>query len=175
MDQAVKESIMRSVESFSLPRYHEIPNVGLYLEQTAQYVSEYLSRLGNFSMTGSMVANYVKKGLISNPVKKRYYREQIAYLFFIAVAKTVISIEDLGPFIRLQQSTYNMRVAYDYFCSELENVLFYTFGLKDTLDTVGEDSTDEKMMLRNTIIAVAHKAYLDKCFAHLHTTLEKTP
>lgn len=168
MDQTTKDSITRSVEEFSLPRYSEIPNVGLYLEQTAQYVSEYLSRLGDFSLTGSMVANYVKKGLIANPVKKRYSREQIAYLIFIAVAKTVISIEDLGLFIRLQQSTYDTQVAYDYFCSELENVLFYTFGLKHTLDTVGVDSSDEKMMLRNTIIAVAHKAYLDRCFAHLH-------
>lgn len=167
MDQSVKDSIQHSIAEFSLPRYQEIPNVGLYLEQTAQYISEYLTRLGDFTLTGSMISNYVKKGLISNPVKKRYSREQIAYLFFITLAKTVISIEDLGSFIQLQRRTYSIDVAYDYFCSELENILHYTFGLKDTVDTVGVDSTDEKSMLRNAIIAVAHKAYLDKCFEYL--------
>ena len=168
MDPAMKASIAHSIENFSLPRYCDLPDVGLYLEQTAQYVSGYLSNLGNFALTGSMVSNYVKKGLIGNPVKKRYSREQIAYLFFIAVSKTVISIEDLKVFIQLQQRTYPTEVAYEYFCSELENVLFFIFGLKDTLDTVGVESTDEKMMLRNAIIAVAHKAYLDKCFACMH-------
>jgi hypothetical protein len=29
------------------------------------------------------------------------------------------------------------------------------------------DSTDEKFMLRSTIITIAHKIYLEKCFAAL--------
>lgn len=168
MHDTAKENIRRSIEGFSLPQYSEIPNVGLYLEQTAQYISEYLACLGDYTLTGTMISNYVKKGLIDNPVKKRYYREQIAYLVFIAVAKSVMSIENLRLFIGLQKKTYDVQVAYDYFRAELENVLHYTFGLKDSLDTVGTDTTDEKVMLRNTIITVAHKVYLDKCFSQLH-------
>ena len=168
MKQETKQQIGQSIADFRLPRYNEIPNVGLYLEQATKYVCEYLAPLGEYTLTPSMISNYVKKGLIANPVKKQYGREQIAYLFFIALSKTVISIEDLKVFIQLQQRTYPTEVAYEYFCSELENVLFFIFGLKDTLDTVGVESTDEKMMLRNAIIAVAHKAYLDKCFACMH-------
>lgn len=163
-----REDVAKGIADFSLPRWHEIPNVGLYLEQTAQYVSEYLSCLGDFSLTGSMISNYVKKDLISNPVKKRYDREQIAYLFFITVAKTVLSMEDIGLLVRLQRGTYTAQVAYDYFCAELENVLFYVFGLKESLDTVGVGCSQTKNMLRNTIIAAAHKAYLDCYFALLH-------
>ena len=168
MSEHIKEDVATGIRDFSLPRYHEIPNVGLYLEQTAQYISEYLFCLGDFTLTGSMISNYVKKDLITNPVKKRYNREQIAYLFFIAVAKTVLSMEDIGMLVRLQRKTYTGQVAYDYFCEELENVLFYVFGIKEHLDTVGEGHSQPKTMLRNTIITVAHKVYLDRYFAMLH-------
>ena len=99
---------------------------------------------------------------IANPVKKQYGREQIAYLFFIATAKAVLSLEDIQLLIRLQRKTYNAETAYQYFCREFENILFFIFGLKDNLDTVGSENSDEKAMLRNTIITMAHKVYLNK-------------
>ena len=168
MNQKMKDEILNSIRNFALPRYEEIPNVGLYLEQTSKYISEYLASLGDFALTGSMISNYVKKGLISNPVKKQYNREQIAYLIFIAVAKTVLSMEDIRLLIHLQKDAYESQKAYEYFRLELENVLFYVFGLKETLDNVGNDRTDTKNMLRTVIITAAHKAYLDKYFAALH-------
>lgn len=64
MENRTKEEIRSSVTDFSLPRYNDIPNVGLYLEQVVKYISEYLEPLGNFSLTFSMVSNYVKKGLL---------------------------------------------------------------------------------------------------------------
>ena len=86
MKLETKQQIGQSVQSFRLPRYSEIPNVGLYLEQAAKYMGEYLAPLGEYALTPSMISNYVKKGLIGSPVKKQYSRDQIAYLFFIAVA-----------------------------------------------------------------------------------------
>ncbi len=168
MKQSTKEEIKTSVSDFSLPHYNDIPNVGLYLEQVVKYISEYLEPLGCFSLTGSMVSNYVKKGLVSNPVKKQYDRSQIAYLFFIAVAKNVLSMDDILLMFEMQRKTYTPQKAYDYFCSEFENVLDYVFGVKENLDTVGHDNNDTKTMLRNTIIAVAYEVYLDKYLAALH-------
>lgn len=162
MKQQTKDEIKASIQDFRLPRYMEIPDTGLYLEQTAHYVSEYLAPLEDITITSSMLSNYVKKKLIANPVKKQYNREQIAHLIFIAVAKTVLSIDDLRLLLDLQRRTYSSQRAYDYFCTEFENIIFYVFGLKDQVDEVGVDSTDEKMILRNTIISVAHKVYMDK-------------
>ena len=164
MNMEAKQAIRESVRDFRLPRYHEIPDVGLYLEQTVKYISQFLKPLGECTVTSSMVSNYVKKGLIDNPVKKQYSRAQIAYLLFIVLAKNVLSLDNLAKFIALQKRTYTTERAYDYVCAEFENVLFYVFGLKDTLDTVGVDSTDEKLMLHNTIITIANKIYLEKCF-----------
>ena len=173
MKKNAKEEIKNLMNEFSLPRYNDIPNVGLYLEQVVKYISEYLEPLGSFSLTSSMVSNYVKKGLVENPVKKQYNREQIAYLFFIAVAKNVLSMEDIRLLFEMQRKTYSPKKAYDYFCTEFENVLDYVFGIKEKLDTVGNDNNDTKTMLRNTIIAVAYKIYLEKYLAALHSEEEQ--
>ena len=163
MKAETKQQLKESLQNFRLPRYAEIPNVGLYLEQATKYVCEYLAPLGEYSLTPSMISNYVKKGLIANPVKKQYGREQIAYLFFIAVAKSVLSLDALTGFIRLQQQTYSLPKAYDYFCEEFENLLQFTFELKDTIESVGDDSTDEKRLLFTCLVAAVQKVYLEKC------------
>ena len=163
MRPEVKQQLAYTVREFRLPRYAEIPNVGLYLEQAAKYVCEYLAPLGEFSLTPSMISNYVKKGLIANPVKKQYGREQIAYLFFIAVAKSVLSLDALTGFIKLQQQTYTLPKAYDYFCDEFENLLQFTFELKDTIEMSGADNTDEKRLLFTCLVAAVQKVYLEKC------------
>jgi hypothetical protein len=46
-------------------------------------------------------------------------------------------------------------------------VLNYSFGLIDSLEAVGVEKSETKTMLRNTIIAVGHKVYLDRYFAEL--------
>ena len=164
MTDQCKAKISAVAREFRLPRYHEIPAVGLYLEQTTKYIAEHLDPLQEGCISASMISNYVKKHLIASPVKKQYDRDQIAYLFFIALAKNVLSLDNIAVFIDLQEQTYGRQKAYDYYCDELENVLRSVFGLKDVPDSVGMDSTDEKIMLRNTIIAISQKIYLEKCF-----------
>ena len=70
MKQISKEELINSISAFALPKYNEIPNVGLYLEQASKYVSEFSVVLQGGAVTGSMISNYVKQGLLSNPVKK---------------------------------------------------------------------------------------------------------
>ena len=163
MKLETKQQIRSIVETFRLPRYNEIPNVGLYLEQATKYVGEYLEPLGEYTLTPSMISNYVKKGLIANPVRKQYSRDHIAYLFFIAVAKSVLSLDALTGFIKVQQQTYDLEKAYDYFVEQMEAMLFFTFELTDTMEMVGEDNTDEKRLLFTCIVAAVQKVYLEKC------------
>ena len=168
MEKSIGERVSARIQGFKLPEYEQIPDVGLYLEQTVRFIDDHLAPLPNISITSSMVANYVKKDLIKNPVKKLYDRDQIAYLIFIALAKSVLSLEDIRLLFELQDKSYSPQRAYEYFAAEFMNVLYFVFGLKETLDDVGVDSTEEKTMLRNTIITVALKAYLDMCFAVIH-------
>ena len=163
MTQQTKETLAEAVRKFRLPRFEEIPDVGLYLEQVTKYIGDCLAPLENVSITGSMISNYVKRGLVPNPVKKQYNREQIAYLLYIAVAKNALSLDNIGILFDMQRRTREIKAAYDYFCTELEDFIFYVFGLKDSVEPADSNTSDEKMILRNTIIAVAHQTYLDMC------------
>lgn len=164
MKNDMKQLLADSMRDFQLPRYAQLPDVGLYLEQTTQYINNYLAPLGYIEITGSMISNYVKKGLISNPVKKQYYADQIAHLICIAILKHVLSLENISALFLRQQKIYSDESAYNYFCMELENVLFYQFGLKDSMDEIGRSFSIEKQMLRSAIIAVSHIIYLNYCF-----------
>lgn len=155
------------IRKFRMARYEDLPNMGLYLEQTVKYVNSCLLPLGCLEITSSMVSNYVKKGILPKPVKKQYYAEHIAYLFFVAFAKNMVSIEDIGLLIDMQKSSYPLSTAYNYLCSEMENNLFFIFGLKDTLDDVGETESDERNLMRNLIFSSAHVIHMHACFHHI--------
>lgn len=169
MNHSSKQQVMTSLQNFHLPRYGEIPNVGLYLEQTARYISEYLDPLGDYGLTPSMISNYVKKGLVTSPVKKQYDRDQIAYLFFIAVAKSVLSLDALTGFIALQKRTYPLETAYDFFCRQMEGTLKFTCELTDVAELGDTETTDEKRLLYACIVAVTQKIYLEKCLEAIAT------
>ncbi len=165
MPSSFKEALADIVKDMKMPKYNEIPSVGLYLEQTAKYISEDCY-FGEVQLTGSMISNYVKKGLIENPVKKQYSREQIGYLIFITMAKSIMSIEDIKLLIEMQKNSYPPETAYNYFAQEFENAVQYVFGLKNEMDSVGENNREEKTMLRNVVIAVAYQTYINSFFKY---------
>ena len=119
-----------SARDYRMPRYKEIPNVGLYLEQTVKYINECLAPI-EISITPSMLSNYVKKGYIDRPVKKQYYADQIAYAIYIVIIKQVLSMDNIASLFVLQKATYTLPVAYDFFCSELEKTLVAIFEDKE--------------------------------------------
>ena len=168
MEKKIREQLAEEIRAFRLPRYDELPQVGLYLDQTVKYINACLAPLGCLSITGSMVRNYVKQGLVANPVHKHYGADQIGYLLCTAVLKQVMPLEDVQRFFARKEGLYDNRVAYDYFCTEMENVLQYRFGLKETLEEVGVTHSLEKEMLRSAITAVSHMIYLNQCFRRLY-------
>lgn len=150
-----------SIEAFRMPRYGELPDVGLYLDQTIKYINRVLAPLGCMEITPSMVSNYVKKGYIPSPVHKQYDAPQLARLLFIAIAKNVLSMERIMQLFALKESQYSDEVAYNYFCSELENILRFIFGVTPTLEVIGSMQSEEKEILRSVIVAVANVIYIN--------------
>ena len=163
----MKQELAQELSAFCLPRFNQLPDMGLYLEQTVQYINQCLKPLGCMDVTGSMVRNYVKMDLIENPVKKRYYANQIAHIICVTMLKHVIELEHIGRFFAMQRKVYTDQVAYDYFCTELENVLFHRFGLKASIEDVGVTQSLEKEMLRSAITAVSHIIYINACLNKL--------
>lgn len=167
MENLFIDGLADSIQEFHLPTYARLPDKGLYLEQTSQYINSCLSPLGCIEITSSMISNYVKKGLIASPVKKLYSADQIAHLICITVLKQVLSLENINKLFTWQKLVYTDETAYDYFCRELENILYFQFGLKDSVEDIGVTSSIEKKMLRSAIISVSHIIFLNHCFQYL--------
>ena len=163
MDKHIKDALGDSMRGFRLPRYHELPDMGLYLEQTTKYINQCIEPLGFSLLTGSMIRNYIKQGLVLPPENKQYCATQIAHLIAIVLLKQVLPLEHVGTLFIRQEDVYAEKVAYDYFCEELENILYFRFGLKEEVADIGVTSSLEKEMLRSAIIALSHIAYLNCC------------
>ena len=151
MKAETKLRVAACAAGFALPRYNDLPSVGLYLDQTVQFVNGYFR-----SFCG------VKKGVVDHPIRKKYTRDQIASLMYIAVSKTVLSIENIDTLFKMQREHCSAGTAYDIFCEELETSLSVVFGGK----TAQPETTlnDERLLLRSTIFAAVNKIYLDCCF-----------
>ena len=104
MNQEMKRRVTACAAGFSLPRYRELPSVGLYLDQTVQLVNSCFRGFPGVELTPSMVSNYVKKGVISHPVKKKYSREQLASLIYIVLSKNVLSLENIDTLFQMQRA-----------------------------------------------------------------------
>ncbi len=161
MNEQNTQALRRSIAEFHLPRYRELPDVGLYLDQVVKYINRYVL-LDSDKLTPSMVSNYVKKKLIPGPNKKSYGPDSIAYLMFVVYTKIVVPLSDIHFMIGVQQDSYQLSVAYDYFCDEFENLLQFAFGLRTEPEHVGHDDTDEKTLMRAALLSIAHKVYLEK-------------
>lgn len=160
-----KESIeIDKIAAFKLPAYEDIPDDGLFLEQVTRYVQEYLQVLEGITITSSMISNYVKKGLVDNSIRKKYYRDQIVYIFFIAVVKSVLSLEEIEILISFRAKEYDIALLYGYLKDEFKNALSFVFGIDEEMKEAQIDYSEERYLLRNTIITAAHKIYLDTIF-----------
>lgn len=164
MKNDVKSLVAAKIGDFRLPRYRELPDMGLYLEQVTKYINGITAELGCMQITSAMISNYVKQGVIAPPAKKQYYRVQIAYLIFISIAKHVLQIENIKKILSFQEETYSPEMAYDYFCSEFENMLFDICGIKAAEGNIGITNTGTKDIFKSVIISACHIIYVSNCF-----------
>lgn len=82
---------------FRLPEWDEIPDFGLYMEQTVDLLRKYLDYLppelkNEEVVTSSAINNYVRRGIMPGPIKKKYYRPHIAFLLMICTLKQSLNM-----------------------------------------------------------------------------------
>ncbi len=162
LDKTTKEKIL----SYSLPSYSEVPDVGLYLNQVSTYINRYLEPFCGFQITESMISNYVKKKLIPNPIRKQYSRDLICYLLFIALCKSVSTLDDIQILLTLQKENgHSVEDSYTFFKNEFSQILLSVFGLEKREEKEkSNDESVEKELLEKLIAAIAHKIYVDTIF-----------
>lgn len=159
----------KEIKNFHLPRWDEIPNIDLYIDQVVTLLENYLSNYiksdnekDDKIVTKTMINNYVKHGVIKSPVNKKYNREHLAYLFVIFILKQIYSMEEIKKLITLALKTSSIDQAYNRFCSELEKAITMTFTGKSYINN--DKLSQEQYILRNVVQAFANKLYVQKIF-----------
>ena len=103
---------------FSYPKWEDIPNIDLYLDQVLLYVNQVCAPISpdkDKGLTASMVNNYVKHGYLTKPDKKKYQRKQIARLIAITTLKSVFSIQEIAQTLNSLQTQASSDQLYDAF------------------------------------------------------------
>ena len=146
-----------------MPRYDEIPDIDLYMDQLLAYIDKILSPFFEHSnekiLTTSMVNNYVKQGVLPPTVKKRYSRQHVILLIEICLAKQLYSIQEIGKLLAVQNAIFDIKTSYNYICIELENALKSTFANEPLSKDGGSSNKMARLLVRNTVIAFAHKLH----------------
>lgn len=153
-----------TLATFSLPRWEELPDFELYMDQVVTLINRYLQPIlpEKNNLTAAMVNNYVKQKIIAPPVKKHYTKEHLAYLLIITLFKQVLSLPEVKKALGYQINLQEIKEGYDNFCQQQEQAFReIAEQMKQpknvTLPFSGEE---EKMIfLRSITLALALKIF----------------
>lgn len=161
-----KDSI--SLDKIHIPRWNELPNVDLYLDQVVTFINSSLSEFlftstssdkkENQILTKTMINNYVKNNLIEAPIKKKYSKIQCAKIFVICILKQVYSMNDIYTLINIALEHTDVEYAYDRFCNQFEQALTCAFNKEDFIDVDSKD--DKKYLLKAVLLSCSYKIYV---------------
>ncbi|HFU4116551.1 TPA: DUF1836 domain-containing protein [Streptococcus suis] len=108
----------------TIPYWHELPDLDLYLDQVLLYVNQTTSsteQLEQKSLTAAMINNYVKHKQLEKPVKKKYQKQQVARLIALTILKNVFSIQEISQTLHLLLQTNSSETLYNHFVDCMRN------------------------------------------------------
>ena len=120
----------RYLDSYRLPMWDEIPDFGLYMEQVISLLKDYLDYMppelkeAQF-ITPATINNYVRKRIMPEPVRKKYYRTHIAFLIMICSLKQCISIPTLQTMLPVGMTEEELKETYNAYASRHHQVATY--------------------------------------------------
>lgn len=162
----MQDEKIEKVIKHHLPRWNELPEIDLYLDQVVNYLEKYLGILNvngdEKIITKTMINNYVKLGIMPAPEKKKYSKSHIAYLMVICILKQVYSIGDIGKLISETIAYFELSKAYNRFCANIEVSIKNVFFRKEFPHI--DKMTEEQYLLKNVVQAVADKLYVEMKF-----------
>lgn len=160
---------MEEYKLIKLPRWDDLPDFPLYIDQVVNYIEtklEPLSFNNEKIITSSMINNYVKHEIVSKPVKKKYDRDQIAYFIVICILKQSFSLEEVTKLIQIQIDEAPLDRSYNYFCDEVETCIDSILNQKE-IQHPESLSIDPNIvhLLQITVLSVTQKLCVQY---HLH-------
>ena len=137
-----------ALKELSIPRWEELPDLDLYMDQVLSYINSRLEPLSigeeKTVLTSSMVNNYVKTNIVKPPVKRCF------------------SLSEIGDLIRIYSDIENPeRIARDYnkFVSVFESSLRRTLKEGSDSQIYFEKPNPEQILMLSVIHTLTSKIY----------------
>lgn len=155
----------KNIARVRLPKWKELPTMGLYVDQVAAVINEQLANLGIEPLTKSMINNYAKKKVIQAPVKKKYAVNQLVDLLLVGLLKHNFSIEKIREGIAHVTANSYPQAAYDRFVDIMNTTLS---GQPVPMNSEMDPNKDRLMQLAVETVVASLKA------SHLLAALDQT-
>lgn len=113
-------------KEFHLPRWEELPDLALYMDQVLLVLNTALQpvTVGEApAVTAAMLNNYVKLKLTAPAEKKKYGRSHVARFLMICLYKRVLSMQEIAALVELVEAGRTAAEGYNAFAGELERLL----------------------------------------------------
>ena len=166
MLESPTQQMIQEMLNYRCPRYEQLPDISLYSDQIIDALDRYTTPLltdgSEHVITPTMINNYVKQRLIPPPEKKRYGRDHLAHLYCICLLKQVFSISEIAALLEVQEQSYPFPVAYDYFCTEVENALCASFSTREFPPSCATYVTPESELVRTAALSIACKLFTSR-------------
>lgn len=105
-------------------QWKQLPDIELYKDQVLSYMERQQVLQGeNGRLTGPMVNNYIKSGLLPRPHGKKYKKEHLATLTAIAALKQVLTVEETDSLLKQQPNIQDTESFYEDYLRILDNAL----------------------------------------------------
>ena len=163
---AARNEICSQLAGYTLPRWNDLPDLPLYMDQVLELAGRYMKNYPGFDdkgLTASMVNNYVKLGVIPPPVKKRYSRLHLAMLIAVCVLKPCLPIAALRQLMASELGNAPADQLYDRFCEAFERIN------RDAADAIlsenGAHITPLYPLYHAALLAQAEQALAGKLFS----------
>lgn len=159
--------IAEDIMNYHCPRWNELPEVELYIEQVVYILDKNLEIFNNNpkipTITPSMINNYVKNKIIAPPKKKKYNRSHLAYLFVICIFKRLMPLADIRKSITLTRKWFSVEEGYNLFCEEFEQALKHAFSPNEyTVETIEKIDIQEVAALKAIVNSFANIVLADR-------------
>ncbi len=118
------EELRRRLAEWRPAPYEGLPDIELYKDQVLAYMQrQQMPGESADELTGAMINNYIKSGVLPRPEGKRYQRPHLAALTAICQLKQVLSVGDTSRLLEQQPDIADTKAFYTRYLTRLSDAL----------------------------------------------------
>lgn len=150
--------------------WESLPDIELYRDQVLNYMKRQHSlQPEEGQLTGAMINNYIKSGLLPRANGKKYTKDHLVYLTAICSLKQVLSVGETDELLKMQPDIADARKFYDEYLDKMEEAFRETAGKLD------ENNTREQLAAIALQLAISSYAQKLACEKLLDILKPKEP